>query len=300
MKIAVMGAGAVGCYYGAMLALAGHAVTMIGRPGPVAAMQAEGLILHKGGAQTPAPVTATTDPAGIAGAELVLVAVKSGDSAEAARTIAPHLAPGATVISLQNGVDNAERIGAILGRPVLSSAVYVAADSPAAGHVRHNGRGELVIGESATSTAIAEAFTASGVPTTVSPDVDSVLWTKLTVNCAYNALCAIAQLPYGRMIAVEGVREVMEDVVEECRMVAKAAGVALPADILDTVMGLAAGMPTQTSSTAQDLLRGKRTEIGHLNGFVVRTAQRLGLRAPVNRSLLAAIRMLEEARAGAA
>ncbi|MEN5084427.1 ketopantoate reductase family protein [Bosea sp. TWI1241] len=300
MKIAVMGAGAVGCYYGAMLALAGHAVTMIGRPGPVAAMQAKGLILHKGRAQTPAPVTATTDPAGVAGAELVLVAVKSDDSAEAARTIAPHLAPGATVISLQNGVDNAERIGAILGRPVLSSAVYVAADSPAAGHVRHNGRGELVIGESAASAVIAEAFTASGVPTTVSPDVDSVLWTKLTVNCAYNALCAIAQLPYGRMIAVEGVREVMEDVVAECRMVAEAAGVALPADILDTVMGLAAGMPTQTSSTAQDLLRGKRTEIGHLNGFVVRTAQRHGLRAPVNRSLLAAIRMLEEAGAGAA
>lgn len=296
MKVAVMGAGAVGCYYGAMLALAGHPVTMIGRSAPVAAMNADGLILLKAGSAEVAPVVATTEPSGVIGADLVLIAVKSDDTAEAASAIAPYLGADATVLSLQNGVDNAERIEAVLGRPVVSAAVYVAAEMAAAGQVRHNGRGELVIGEAATSPELAGIFGQAGIPTDVSKDVKAVLWTKLTVNCAYNALCAIGQIPYGRMIAVDGVSEVMADVVGECRAVARAANVHLPDDLLESVMSLAAAMPTQMSSTAQDLQRGKKSEIEHLNGYVVRTAERFGLSVPANRALLASIRLIEAAK----
>lgn len=295
MKVAVMGAGAVGCYYGAMLALAGHPVTMIGRATPVAAMKADGLVLLKAGSAEVARVVATTEPSGIVDADLVLIAVKSDDTAEAASAIAPYLRADAIVLSLQNGVDNAERIEAVLGRPVISAAVYVAAEMAAAGQVRHNGRGELVIGESGASSELASIFGQAGIPTEISRDVKSVLWTKLTVNCAYNALCAIAQMPYGRMIAVSGVPDVMADVVAECRAVARVANVRLPDDLLDRVMALASAMPTQFSSTAQDLQRRKKSEIEHLNGYVVRTAETFGLSVPVNRTLLAAIRLIEEA-----
>lgn len=294
MKIAVMGAGAVGCYYGAMFALAGHTVTMIGRPAHVEAMQADGIVLLKAGTRHRAPVQATIEPSGVAGAELVLISVKSDDTVAAATAIAPHLADNARILSLQNGVDNAERLEAVFGRAVIPAAVYVAVETLAAGQVRHNGRGELVIGAGPDSEALAQSFAQAGIPTDVSANVRDVLWTKLTINCAYNALCAIGELPYGAMVGVAGVPEAMADVVAECRAVASAAGVRLPDNLGDSVTGLAAAMPSQFSSTAQDLQRGKKTEIEHLNGYVVRTAEKFGISVPANRMLLACIRLREE------
>ncbi|WP_332690624.1 ketopantoate reductase family protein [Bosea sp. (in: a-proteobacteria)] len=295
MKIAVLGAGAVGCYYGAMLALAGHAVTMIGRQAHVAAMKADGIVLLKAGTTHRAPVAATSDPSGVADAELVLVSVKSDDTVTAAAEIAPYLTADAHILSLQNGVDNAERLEAVFGRAVIPAAVYVAVETTAPGQVRHNGRGELVIGAGPASAELARSFEQAGIPTDVSENVKAVLWTKLTVNCAYNALCAIGQLPYGPMVGVPGVAGVMADVVAECRAVARAVDIRLPDNLDGTVTGLAAAMPRQFSSTAQDLQRGKRTEIEHLNGYVVRMAEKFGINVPANRTLLACIRLLEEA-----
>lgn len=294
MTIAIMGAGGVGCYYGAMLARAGHGVTLIARPLHVQAIERHGLVFEARGTIESLKVTATTEPSGVAGADIVLFCVKSGDTEEAGRAMAPHLAADATILSLQNGVDNAQRLQEVLGRPVIPVAVYVAVEMPAPGHVRHHGRGELVIGPGATSAAIAERFSRAGIPTEVSEKVIRALWTKLIVNCAYNALSAIPQLPYGRMIAVEGVRASMADIVAECRAVAQAAGIAISPDILDTVLALAPAMPAQSSSTAQDLARGKRTEIDHLNGYVVRTGERLGVPTPANRLLTVMVRLMEE------
>ncbi|HEV7336670.1 MAG TPA: 2-dehydropantoate 2-reductase [Bosea sp. (in: a-proteobacteria)] len=296
MKIAVMGAGAVGCYYGAMLALAGHPVTMIGRQAHATAMASNGVILLKAGETHRAPVQATTEPSGVADADLVLISVKSDDTVAAAEAIAPYLKSDSRILSLQNGVDNAERLEAVFGRAVIPAAVYVAVETVAAGKVRHNGRGELVIGTGPASAELARTFAQAGIPTDVSENVAAVLWTKLTVNCAYNALCAIGQLPYGPMVSVNGVAEVMTDVVRECRAVAQAAGISLPDNLIGTVMGLAAAMPSQFSSTAQDLQRRKKTEIEHLNGYVVRTAEKFGLSVPANRTLLACVRLLEEAK----
>lgn len=299
MRVAIIGAGAVGSYHGALLALAGHPVTMIGRPAHVAAMRAKGLRLHKDGGTRTARVEATVEPAGARGAELVLVCVKSDDTEAAGAALAPHVAPAATVLSLQNGVDNAERLAAVLGRAVVPAAVYVAVATPGPGEVTHHGRGELVIGDGPDSRQIAALFAGAGIPTEVSGDLRAVLWTKLTVNCAYNALCAITQTPYGRMIAVEGARAAMADIVAECRAVAAALGVTLPETILDIVYGVATSMSDQFSSTAQDLARGRRSEIEHLNGAVVREAERLGLAAPANRLLLVAVRMKEAGYGGA-
>jgi 2-dehydropantoate 2-reductase len=141
---------------------------------------------------------------------------------------------------------------------------------------------------------LAGVFNAAGIATEVSQNVIGELWAKLIVNCAYNAISAISQLPYGRMTAIEGVRDVMHDVVVECAMVAARQNVRLPEDIFDKVAGLAELMPHQFSSTAQDLARGRRSEIGHLNGYVVRTGRACGVPTPVNGALLAMVRLLEE------
>lgn len=299
MKVAIMGAGAVGSYYGAMLARAGHSVTIVGRPGHVAAVQSHGLILETKSFTAAVPVDATADPSGIAGADVILFCVKSNDTAAAGEGMAGSVRKEAVVLSLQNGVDNAERLQTILGRPVVPAAVYVAVDMPEPGRVRHHGRGELVIGPGPSSTDVAAAFRHAGIPTEVSDNVAGVLWAKLIVNCAYNALSAIAQQPYGRVMAVDGVRDVMTDVVTECLEVAGRLRIQVPGDILSTVLGLAATMPDQFSSTAQDLARGKRSEIDHLNGYVVRTAAGLGVKVPVNRLLLVMVKLLEsEGRIG--
>ena len=294
MTIAIMGAGGVGCYYGAMLARAGHGVTLIARPPHVRAIERHGLVFEARGTTETLKVAATAEPTGVAGADIVLFCVKSGDTEEAGRAMAPHLAANATILSLQNGVDNALRLQAVLGREVIPAAVYVAVEMPAPGHVRHHGRGELVIGPGATSATIAESFGQAGIATEVSDNVIGALWTKLVVNCAYNALSAIPHLPYGRMIAVEGVRDSMADIVAECRAVAKAAGVAIGPEILDAALGLAAAMPAQSSSTAQDLARGKSSEIDHLNGYVVRTGEQLGIPTPANRLLTVMVKLMEE------
>ena len=300
MRIAVMGAGAVGCYYGGMLARAGHAVTLIGRPQHIEAVQREGLFLNSQSFQAQVPMAASTEAGAVAGAELVLFCVKSTDTESAGAAIAPHLGAGTVVLSLQNGVDNAERLQAALPQLVVPAVVYVATEMAGPGHVKHHGRGDLVIGASAASRALADQFIAADVPVQISDNVAGELWTKLIVNCAYNALSAISRLPYGRMVEGEGVPAVMRDVVQECLAVATAAGVTVPKAGLESVPGIARSMPNQFSSTAQDLMRGKPSEIDHLNGYVVRKGAALGVATPVNRVLHTLVKLLESSRLQAA
>jgi 2-dehydropantoate 2-reductase len=136
-------------------------------------------------------------------------------------------------------------------------------------------------------------FERASVAVAISDNVAGELWAKLVLNCAYNALSAIAQLPYGKMIEGPGIRDVMREVVEETLAVAKASGVRMAPGMLERTLNLAAAMPTQYSSTAQDLARGKPTEIDHLNGFVVRRGDALGIPTPANRALYALVKLLE-------
>jgi len=292
-----MGAGAVGCYFGALLARAGHDVVLIGRQAHVQAIQARGLRLQTAAEDVYVPLAASTEPQAVQGADAVLLCVKSTDTEEAARQILPHLAPGALVLTLQNGVDNDERARAVLGprHPVAAAVVYVATAMEGAGHVRHYGLGELVIAPAPGSERLARAFGAAGIPTQVSSDVRGALWSKLVINCAYNALSALTQQPYGWLAAQDGASEVIGDLVEECLAVARADGVRIPGDIHAAVRGIVATMPGQRSSTAQDLARGRPTEIEHLNGYVARRGAALGVPTPVNRALRVLVRMAEAA-----
>jgi 2-dehydropantoate 2-reductase len=281
-----------------MLARAGHPVTLIGRPVHVEAMNRGGLRLEARGTDERIAVSASADPAAVAGATLVLVCVKSGDSDAAAADMRPHLHPGAVVMSLQNGVDNADRLQAALDRPVLPVVVYVATEMAGPGHVRHHGRGELAFGEGGAGgpgAGLAALFEAAGVPVLISDNVRGMLWSKLILNCAYNALSAIARQPYGALVQAEGVQAVMRDVVDECLAVARADGVVPADEPWAQVERIAQTMPTQFSSTAQDLMRGKPSEIDHLNGYVVRRGAALGVATPVNRVLHTLVKLLDGA-----
>ena len=294
MAVAIMGAGGVGCYYGGMLARAGHQVALIARPQHVEAIEQGGLRMETRTFDERVRMAASSDVSAVKGAKLVLFCVKSTDTEFAGAQLQPYLAPDALVLTLQNGVDNAERLRALLPRHAVAAAVvYVATEMAGPGHVRHHGRGELVIEPSGASAAVAQALIAAGVPTEISDNVRGALWAKLILNCAYNAVSAIAQLPYGRMVAGEGVPDLMRDVVAECLAVAQAEGVQVQGDVHAAVAGLAASMPSQSSSTAQDLVRGKRTEIDYLNGLIVRRGEALGIATPANRVLWALVKLLE-------
>jgi len=309
--IAVVGAGSIGSLFGAMLAKAGHDVILIGRSAHVAAITRDGLRLQGFGVEQRIEAAATTDIAAVRGARLVLFCVKSMDTDEAARAMAPHLAGDAVILSLQNGVDNPERIRAQLGGNARSCVVpvlvYVGANIPAPGTVQHTAGNSLVIGQLAGDTpdaamleTIAALFRDAGLDVRISADIESELWTKLVMNCAYNVISALSGARYGEMVALPEVREVMRAAVEEVAQVARAKGVRLPGDIADRALKLADTMPTTTSSTAQDFARGRRTEVDHLNGAVVRMGEALGVPTPVNRTLTALMKLSEATKPGRA
>jgi 2-dehydropantoate 2-reductase len=302
---AVVGAGAVGGFFGAMLARAGRRVTLIARPAQADAITRGGLRLEMGGRTESIAVAATTDLAAVRDADLVLFAVKSTDTAAVAQQLAPHLRADAVVLSLQNGVENATTIAATVRARVVPAVVYVATAAPEPGLVRHFGRGDLRIGalEAAAARdprvrallqAIVAHFAPAGVAVTIAEDVIAELWEKLMVNCAYNAISALAQAPYAQLAAQPEIRDVQQAVVREVVAVAAAAGVRLDLEAaLQAMARIAVAMPGQLSSTAQDVARGKPTEIDHLNGFVVRRGRALGVPTPVNQTLHALVRLLE-------
>ncbi len=297
-RVAVMGAGAVGCYFGGMLARSGAAVTLVGRRVHVEAVAREGLFLDSLHFQGRVAVAASTQAEAAREAGLVLFCVKTRDTEEAAQQLAPHLAPGAIVVSLQNGVDNAERMRRAAGLEALSAVVYVAASMTAPGRVKHAGRGDLVIGDARRGedvTRVAEIFTRAGVPCRVSGNIEGELWTKLIMNCAGNAVTALARSSYGAAAANEHTRKVILAAAAEGASVARAAGVQLPpGDLAASGLKLAQELAGATSSTAQDIARGKRTEIDALNGYLARRGAELGVPTPVNHTLFALVKLLEE------
>ena len=301
-RVAVVGAGAVGCYYGGMLARAGVPVTLIGRPAHVDAIQRDGLRLTTASSDEHIAVESSADIAAVAGATLVLVCVKSADSASTAADLAPHLAPDARVLSLQNGVDNAARMQAVLQRPVAPTVVYVGCEMAGPGHVRHLGRGELVIpadlgvAPGLSAADLVALFAPAGVPVQVSDNVLGALWGKLVINCGYNAISAITDTDYGHMMARPDIAATVHGVVDECLAVAAALGITVPGDSHAGIDRIAATMPGQVSSTCQDLRRGKATEIDYLNGYVVREGERAGVATPLNRTLQALVKALEAKR----
>ncbi len=309
-RVTVVGAGAVGCYFGGKLLRAGCPVTFLGRPGPqssVLALSREGLYFEGLEFQEKLRVEASTDVSSVSATEVVLICVKTIDTATATTALARHLRPEAVIVSLQNGVENASVIRQALrdaGRStlpaVLPSVVYVAAAMVTPTHLKHSGRGDLVIGPGADASLmpvierVAQFFTRASVPCRISENIDSELWTKLVWNCAGNAVSALGRASYGLAGSLESVRQVMAAAAQEVGLVAQASGISLPvSDLMALGLKLAASLGPATSSTAQDIERGRPTEIDSLNGFIARRGAELGIPTPINRTLWALVKLRE-------
>ena len=298
-RIAVVGAGAVGGYFGGMLARAGAQVTFIGRPAFVDAVRENGLFLDTVQFQEHVKVQASTDLTTAHDAGIILFCVKTTDSTETARALAKGLSNDAVIVSMQNGVDNAEQIAAASGLKALPAAVYVAASVPAPGTVKHVGRGDLVLGpQNEITQRVAAVFNRANVPCRISENLVGELWTKLVWNCALNALSALGKVTYGEILASADAKQLLETTVYEVLAVAKASGIQ-PAGLEDAKAALAGAykvaeqMAATRSSTAQDMMRNKKTEIDSLNGFIVRRGRELNIPVPVNHALFTLVKLAE-------
>ncbi len=299
-RIAVVGAGAVGGYFGGMFARAGAPIVFIGRKHFADAVSANGLVLHTSQGHEQIPAKATTDMSAVRDCSLILFCVKANDTSATATQMAPFVRPDATLVCLQNGVDNAERVGAATNVTVVPAAVYVAVSVPQPGRVKHLARGDLIIGPpSQRTTELKNVFVRAGISCRISKNIEGELWVKLLCNCALNAISALGHARYGQIAQNAAAKQLMEAVVDEVLAVAKASGVTLPG-IRDRQSGLAAAMEIATqmtsafSSTAQDLNRGRPTEIDALNGYIARRGAELDVPVAVNHALFTLVKLAEQ------
>ncbi|PLP97488.1 ketopantoate reductase family protein [Cupriavidus pauculus] len=297
MKVAVVGAGAVGCFFGARLAEAGQDVLLVGRDPHISAIKNRGLHFESATTFKSVPLGASTDMRDIVGADVVLVCVKSMDSKSTAKEIRPYLTDQTIVVSLQNGIDNANTLAEVFKSHVIPAAVYVACEMVGEGHLMHHGRGDLAIGSGSNSSIVASMFSQAAVPTVVYANVDGPLWDKLILNCSYNAISAIVGLPYKNIRGFPSADEAMKNVIAECLAVAKAEGINIDYDLESQLERVRRTIPPgQYSSMAQDFARGKPSEIAALNGVVVQRGKKSGVPTPANQLLVAIVHLIERNR----
>ncbi len=313
---AVIGPGAVGCFFGGMLARAGAEVTLFGRPDStsrhLAAIRENGLEIDGVEVEETIPVRVAEvgtreGDAALRRADLVLFAVKSQDTLEAGQQIRGRLDPEAIVVSLQNGIDNPEVLSE-LGIDALPTVVFVAAAIERPGVVKHRGRGDLIIGDPdrragvpgdpekrAAAERVSEWFEAAGVPCPVAEDIRRGQWLKLILNSMTNGISALTDASYRSLVEFEPTWELALGIGREAVAVARVEGTKLDLDEI-VAMGqrIAAGIGEATSSTQQDIAAGRATEIDSLNGYVVRRGAELGVETPINRAIWALVKLREQ------
>jgi 2-dehydropantoate 2-reductase len=272
-------------------------VTFIARAATAEIIAKRGLFIDSPNFQETIRANASSDVARVRGADLLLFCVKTTATDSVAKSIAPYIGPKTVVLSLQNGVDNVERLRAA-GLKALPAVVYVAAAVPEPGRIKHFERGDLAIGGQASDaqelSRIAATFVKAGVPCRISENIAADLWVKFVFNCALNAMSAIARTSYGAIGHDPMGYEAMIATAKETMAVGAAAGVALPeADICEKLGIFAKKMGDVTSSTEQDVARRKHTEIDSLNGYVVWKGAELGVPTPLNQMLTALMKLIE-------
>ncbi len=300
MKIAVVGAGAMGSLFGALLAEAGAEVWLIDVWAEhVEKIDAEGLKLERDGRVRTVTLKATADPAEVGRAELAIVFVKSTATAVAAETAAGLVGDSGLVLTLQNGLGNAdvlaERIEPVR---VLAGTTAHGATLIGPGAIRHAGVGPTVIGpwsggDAAAAEGVADVFNRAGIETQVSTEIKVVVWNKLLVNVGINAITALTGIKNGQLLDLEATRELSRAAVEEAVAVARALGIGVREDAVKHVFEVAEATGPNRSSMGQDVDNKRQTEIETINGAVVREAAGLGLAAPVNQTLTALIETLQ-------
>ena len=299
MRVAVMGAGGLGGYYGGLLARAGLDVAFVARGDHLAAMRAGGLTVRSEYAgQFNRPVRATDDPRQIGPVDLVLFCVKNYDLEAAAAAIRPLVGSETVVLPVLNGVDAVERIGRIVGAEhVLPGVCYVASRVDAPGVVVQGGMsgklflGELGGGTSARAGRIADLLASAGALVEVHPAVDVALWEKMVGVCPAGGVMALMRLPIGPVMACPEARAFFRATMDEVETVARARGVPLPDGCADRLFGMISQQkPWYRSSMLTDLLGGRRLELDWLNGAVVRLGRERDVATPANAAIYAALK----------
>jgi 2-dehydropantoate 2-reductase len=304
MKVCILGAGALGCSIGGALAEAGSDVWLINRSKVhVDAINRHGLRVRDGQAERFVPVHAATDGHGLGPADLMVVLVKSFDTASAIRAAAPMIGSDTVVMSLQNGLGHEEILADAVGRArVMAGKTYVGGVMLGPGHILSGTRGkQTIIGEldgsiSARAKAIAGEFNRGGLATVVSANIMGTVWDKLLVNVSTGALAGITRLTYGPLYEVPEIEATAIAAVAEAMAVARAKGIELAIrEPREAWIMASAGLPRDfKTSMLQSLEKGSRTEIDFINGAVVREGAQLGIATPVNRTLVACIKGLEK------
>jgi len=302
MRIAVVGPGAMGTLFGGLLARAGHEVWMLGRRPEMAAALARGGIRVEGLADFAVRVAgATVLPEALPPADLALVTVKAYDTAGAAETVAALAGPPSLVLTLQNGAGNVEALAARLGAErILAGTTAMGATYLGPGRVRLAGAGETVIGypegpPDAAAIRLAETFTSAGIPTATSARIREAIWRKLIVNCAINAPAALARVPNGALPEAPGLWAVAMAAAREAAVVGEALGYDTPPAVAEAlVREVCRATAPNLNSMLQDVLAGRPTEVGAINGYVAEQAATQGLSAPANGLLADLVRGSEQ------
>lgn len=304
-RIVVMGAGGVGGYFGARLARSGQPVTIVARGAHLDAIQRHGLRIRSAVEGEYTVKVETVDRLeGRPPADAVLFCVKSFDTDTALAALRPVVGPDTTVLSLQNGIDSAERIDAALGPGhALGGAAYVFSAIEAPGVVSHRLLGRVALGEldgrvTPRAERLRAAFTQAEVPVELSTDIRRVLWEKYLIICAQAGITALTRAPIGVVRATPETWRLYRVLLDELAAVATAAGIGLEPDTIDGIVKMAAGLaPEATSSLAHDLSQGHRLELETLHGHAVRLAERLGVKTPTLFAVYAALKPHAEGRA---
>lgn len=298
MRIAIMGSGGIGGYFGAKLAQGGAEVAFIARGAHLAAMQAGGLRVESAGGMIEVPdVQATDDPATIGPVNLVLIGVKLWDTEAALRAIEPLTRAGAAVVSFQNGVRKDDQLRAAVGPDaVIGGVSYVAASIARPGVISQTGAMQrLVFGEfdgsrSARVAALLEACRAGGIDAEVSSDIRLATWEKFVFLVGISGLTASTRLPIGAVRENPDSRALLLDTMREVVAVGRALGISLREDFAEDRLAFCDGLPAaMKASMLNDLERGSRLEVPWLSGGVVELGRSMGVPTPCNRTVAAVL-----------
>lgn len=300
MKIAMIGAGAMGSLFGALLSEAGETVTLLDiRKDHVDAINDKGLIIENGDRSRTVRIKATTDPNQIGNVDLSFVFVKSTHTVGVVQTAAELSGSEGWVLTLQNGFGNVEALSERIDPlRIIAGTTSHGATFIQPGKIHHAGIGETVIGPWKRSIMlgakiIAERFNQAGIITRTVADVQSMLWSKLFINVGINAITALTGITNGQLLDLEQTRQISREAVEEAVSVGRAMGITIPEDPVEKMFLAATATAPNRSSMSQDVDQRRRTEIHAINGFIVRMAQQLGVPAPINRTLTSLMETLE-------
>jgi 2-dehydropantoate 2-reductase len=301
MHIAVMGAGAVGGYFGAKLAVAGHELAFIARGKHLETMRRDGLrIAISGGDLHIRDSLFTSAPAEVGVVDLVLLCVKSYDTEACIRAMAPLIGPSTVILSLQNGIDNGEKIMRHWGgERTLAGVVYLGAKVAAPGLIEHSVGGRIVFGQldktvRPSTQAIAQTLSSAKIPCELHPQIQQVQWTKLLWNAPFCAIACLTRTTVREIVETESLRQLAIGCMDEVRAAAANSGVELGPELIDETLSFSRTLGEFKPSMLQDLEAGKPLEYEAFNGIVMKVLQKTGNKAPINEVFFVLLQCLND------